>query len=54
MAHSVTARLLAFPNVIITSHQGFYTVEALAAIAETTLQNFMDAKNGVKTNNDVA
>ncbi|MCR5292391.1 MAG: 2-hydroxyacid dehydrogenase [Eubacterium sp.] len=54
MAHSVTARLLAFPNVIITSHQGFYTVEALAAIAETTLQNFMDAKNGIKTNNDVA
>lgn len=54
MEHSVTARLLAFPNVIITSHQGFYTMEALAAIAETTLQNLMDAKDGVRTENDVA
>jgi D-lactate dehydrogenase len=54
MAHSVTARLLAFPNVMITSHQGFYTMEALAAIAETTLQNLVDAENGVRTDNDVA
>ena len=54
MEHSVTARLLAFPNVIITSHQGFYTMEALASIAETTLQNLMDAKEGKKTGNDVA
>jgi D-lactate dehydrogenase len=54
MMHSVTARLLAFPNVMITSHQGFYTVEALAAIAETTLQNMIDAKNGVHNQNDVA
>jgi D-lactate dehydrogenase len=54
MQHSVTARLLAFPNVIITSHQGFYTKEALEAIAHTTLQNMMDAKNGVKNENDIA
>ncbi len=54
MEHSVTARLLAFPNVMITSHQGFYTLEALAAIAETTLQNLMDAKEGKRTPNDVA
>lgn len=54
MEHSVTARLLAFPNVIITSHQGFYTMEALAAIADTTLQNLMDASSGVRTENDVA
>ena len=54
MEHSVTARLLAFPNVMVTSHQGFYTLEALAAIAETTLQNLMDAKEGKKTPNDVA
>ena len=54
MEHSVTARLLAFPNVIITSHQGFYTLEALNAIADTTLQNLMDAKNGLRTDNDVA
>ena len=54
MEHSVTARLLAFPNVMITSHQGFYTMEALAAIAETTLQNLMDAKEGTRNGNDVA
>lgn len=41
---SITARLLSFPNVIITSHQGFLTHEALEAISETTLQNAMDYK----------
>lgn len=35
----VLARLLTFPNVIITAHQAFLTREALAAIAETTLRN---------------
>ena len=54
MMHSVTARLLSFPNVMITSHQGFYTLEALNAIAETTLQNMMDASKGERTKNDVA
>ncbi|VVN16082.1 D-lactate dehydrogenase [Pseudomonas fluorescens] len=35
----VLARLLTFPNVIITAHQAFLTREALAAIAGTTLAN---------------
>ncbi|MNP42187.1 D-lactate dehydrogenase [compost metagenome] len=35
----VLARLLTFPNVIITAHQAFLTREALAAIADTTLTN---------------
>jgi D-lactate dehydrogenase len=35
----VLARLLTFPNTLITSHQGFLTVEALRNIAETTLAN---------------
>ena len=35
----VFARLLTFPNVLITAHQAFLTREALAAIAETTLDN---------------
>lgn len=39
MPHSTTARLLSFPNVIITSHQGFFTEEALSAIARTTMDN---------------
>lgn len=35
----VFARLLTFPNVLITGHQAFFTVEALTAIAETTIGN---------------
>jgi D-lactate dehydrogenase len=35
----VFARLLTFPNVLITGHQGFFTREALDNIAETTLAN---------------
>lgn len=33
------ARLLTFPNVLITSHQAFFTEEALKNIAQTTLSN---------------
>ena len=36
----VFARLLTFPNVLITGHQGFFTGEALTAIARTTIANF--------------
>lgn len=42
---SITARLLSFPNVIITSHQAFLTEEALTAISQITLQNAVDFKN---------
>ena len=35
----VFARLLTFPNVVITGHQAFFTEDALRAIAETTLHN---------------
>jgi D-lactate dehydrogenase len=33
----VFARLLTFPNVLVTGHQAFFTREAIANIAETTL-----------------
>ncbi|MEA2026538.1 MAG: 2-hydroxyacid dehydrogenase [Chloroflexota bacterium] len=33
------ARLLTFPNVLITAHQGFFTEEALESIADTTIAN---------------
>ena len=46
LEHSVTARLLSFPNVIVTSHQGFLTKEALAAISQITLQNALDYEKG--------
>lgn len=38
----VFARLLTFPNVLITGHQGFFTAEAMAAIAQTTIDNVSD------------
>jgi D-lactate dehydrogenase len=42
----VFARLLTFPNVIITGHQGFFTVDALLNIAETTLTNITAFEQG--------
>nr|WP_296473519.1 2-hydroxyacid dehydrogenase [uncultured Acetatifactor sp.] len=53
LEHSTTARLLSFPNVMITSHQGFFTREALGAIAATTLRNAMDYAEGKESPNDV-
>ena len=46
LEHTTTARLLSFPNVILTSHQGFFTREALEAIASTTLCNASKLENG--------
>ena len=43
---SVTSTLCAFPNVVVTSHQAFFTKEALAAIARTTLDNAMAVASG--------
>ena len=39
MSDDVLARLLSFNNVIVTSHQGFFTREALDNIARTTMEN---------------
>jgi D-lactate dehydrogenase len=39
IADDVFARLLTFPNVVITGHQAFFTAEALLNIAETTISN---------------
>jgi D-lactate dehydrogenase len=50
----VFARLLTFPNVLITGHQAFFTREALAAIAETTLANLDDVAAGRDCPNAVA
>ena len=47
LEHSVTARLLSFPNVIVTSHQGFFTYEALDAIADVTLSNAVSFEKGI-------
>ncbi len=47
LTDDILARLLTFNNVIITSHQGFFTREAMHNIAETTMnniKNFMEGK----------
>lgn len=38
----VIARLMTFPNVLITAHQAFFTENALTQIAQTTLKNISD------------
>jgi D-lactate dehydrogenase len=47
------ARLLTYPNVLITAHQAFLTHEALAAIAETTLANVTRVMSGQHCDNVV-
>jgi len=42
LADDQLARLLTFPNVLVTSHQAFFTREAITAIAETTIGNLDD------------
>jgi D-lactate dehydrogenase len=42
----VLARLMTFPNVLITSHQAFFTVEAMREIAGTTIANITAAASG--------
>ncbi len=49
----ILARLLTFPNVIITSHQAFLTKEALNQIACMTLQNISDFEKGLPLKNSI-
>jgi D-lactate dehydrogenase len=46
----VLARLLTFPNVVVTAHQAFLTKEALGAIAQTTLDNITQWAAGTPQN----
>jgi D-lactate dehydrogenase len=57
IADDVLARLMTFPNVIVTSHQAFLTADALDNIAETTLHNlraFLGGARGPDLPNRVA
>jgi D-lactate dehydrogenase len=49
----VFARLLTFPNVLITGHQAFFTREAMQAIARTTLANIAAFEDGQPLENQV-
>jgi len=47
------ARLLTFNNVLITSHQAFFTREAIENIAETTLYNIDEFQKGHELVNEI-
>lgn len=49
----VLSRLLTFPNVLITGHQGFFTAEAVRNIAETTVENLTAMERGEALVNEV-
>ena len=53
LGDDVLARLLTFSNVLITSHQGFFTREALRNIARTTLENIRDFLEGKPLKNEI-
>lgn len=53
LEHSIVSRLLSFPNVIVTSHQGFFTNEALSAIARITLDNATAFMKGMKAGTEL-
>lgn len=46
-------RLISFHNVLITPHQGFFTIEALDQIAATTLKNLTDFEKGLPLDNEI-
>ena len=45
--------LLSFPNVIVSSHQAFFTEEAMKQIAEVTVSNFDAFENGFRLVNEL-
>ena len=47
------ARLMTFPNVLITSHQAFFTENAMNNISDTTLQNINEFAQGKELQNEV-
>lgn len=49
----ILGRLLSFHNVLITSHQAYFTEEAVEAITKTTLQNIQDFLDGKELINEV-
>ncbi|HLF34215.1 MAG TPA: 2-hydroxyacid dehydrogenase [Cyclobacteriaceae bacterium] len=53
LTDDILARLLTFNNVIITSHQGYFTREALEAIARTTILNISDFFEGKALPNEI-
>ncbi len=53
MQDEIFARLMTFPNVLVTAHQAFFTGEALEQIANVTLKNCSDFENNSPLENEV-
>ena len=53
ISDDVLARLLTLPNVVLTSHQAFFTAEALHNIALTTLESIKELAEGKELTNEV-
>lgn len=47
-------RLISFPNVLITSHQAFFTHEAMQQISTITIQSILDFEEGRELENEIA
>ncbi|MDQ3017004.1 MAG: 2-hydroxyacid dehydrogenase, partial [Bacteroidota bacterium] len=54
MQDDMIARLMAFRNVLITSHQAFLTDTALKNIAETTIHNLNCFEQGIVSGNEIS
>jgi D-lactate dehydrogenase len=53
ISDDVFQRLLAFPNVIVTGHQAFFTQEAISTICETTIKSIGEFAAGQPLSNEI-
>lgn len=51
IADDILARLVTFPNVLVTSHQAYYTVDAVDQIVDATVRNVLDYRAGRRSEN---
>ncbi|MEU7097402.1 2-hydroxyacid dehydrogenase [Streptomyces longwoodensis] len=51
IADDTLARLVTFPNVLVTSHQAYYTEDAVGQIVDTTVRNVLDYLAGRRSEN---
>ncbi|MGV9285953.1 2-hydroxyacid dehydrogenase [Streptomyces sp. NPDC003719] len=51
IADDTLARLVTFPNVLVTSHQAYYTEDAVRQIVDATVRNVLDYRAGRRSEN---
>ena len=47
----ILARLVTFPNVLVSSHQAYYTEDAVGQIIDATVRNVLDYRAGRRSEN---